>query len=568
MAIDLHNLVVADRQNDVSRRFIRVEGRVLHYRVAGAGPAVVMLHDSPRSSRLHLETMRHLSNRFRVYALDTPGYGNSEPLDNASPTIGDFAEMLGATLGALGLGRAPIYATHTSAKIALEHAARSGQPSRLILDGLSIPQGPADSQFIQRYMRAFEVDPSGAYLAAEWTRMRDMLRWFPWFDQRPETRMAIPAPSEEWICDYIIDFFAAGASYSSAYAAAMNYDPMPALLNVSCSTLVAAKEDDVLYQYLDRVPLEQNRALTVERLSPDNPAWLAWLEATFAAATTKDAALPILAPQPVNGPLYVDLRHGSILVHRCGPAEQTPLLILSAPTTLHALRWQQAFAGRTTLVPELPGFGESAPLPHLSLEAMADALDAMIGALEVEIVDVLAIGFATPLGAHFAARHPAKVRTVILDGCFSISQDEGNSLCPQFPFDMAGGHIHRYWHMLRDGEANWPWRAQDALAHRLLAPLFDAAALHDALVGILKQPAHYGDAVHAGCIIAEAERYPTLTQPVMIFERTDDRGYAAANDVATRLPSAKKAPRPATIDEAAAMTEAFLIKQPILEVAS
>lgn len=89
---------------------------MVHYRVAGAGPAVLLLHDSPRSSRLHEPLMKVLASRFRVYALDTPGYGNSDPLPCANPTIPDFAEALGATLDTMGLAQAPIYATHTSAK--------------------------------------------------------------------------------------------------------------------------------------------------------------------------------------------------------------------------------------------------------------------------------------------------------------------------------------------------------------------------------------------------------------------------------------------------------------------
>jgi hypothetical protein len=39
------------RRCDVVRGFVMAAGRRGHYRVAGAGPKVVMLRDSPRSSR-------------------------------------------------------------------------------------------------------------------------------------------------------------------------------------------------------------------------------------------------------------------------------------------------------------------------------------------------------------------------------------------------------------------------------------------------------------------------------------------------------------------------------------
>lgn len=107
----------------IAKHFLRVDGRMVHYRRCGTGPAVVMLHDSPRSSRLHEGTMRALADRFTVFALDTPGYGNSDSLGISEPTIGDFGWALGNALAALGLSDAPLYATHTSAKIALDHAA-------------------------------------------------------------------------------------------------------------------------------------------------------------------------------------------------------------------------------------------------------------------------------------------------------------------------------------------------------------------------------------------------------------------------------------------------------------
>ncbi|HEX7855692.1 MAG TPA: alpha/beta fold hydrolase [Sphingobium sp.] len=558
---------------DVQRRYVDVGGRAVHYRVTGEGPAVVMLHDSPRSSRLHLDTIRRLSRRFRVFALDTPGYGNSQPLDIASPTIGDFAAALGATLGALGLGEAPLYATHTSAKIALEYAAITGHdsdghpasghashmPNHVILDGLSIPVGPPDPAYIDAYMRPFVVEPTGGYLAAEWTRMRDMLRWFPWFDQRPETRMPIAMPTDAWIEDYVKDFLSAGPAYSSAYRAAMLYDPMPALRAVTCPVLVAAKSDDVLYASLDRVPAAENPALRVERLSADGEEGLNWLENAFAAATVGPVAI---TRQPDHGARYVDLPHGSMRVHRMGPAASTPLLILSAPTTLHALRWQAAFPERATLVPELPGFGESDPLPSPGLDAAADALAAMLDALDCGSVDILATGFATPIGATLAARHPGKVSHVILDGCFrvpdGVAPGFAERLCPTFAFDAAGGHLHRYWHMLRDAEASWPWHSKTARARRSLPPILEAGPLHDALVGILKQPEQYGDIARAASLSADADRYPVFAQPALLLHKADDPAYLGTTEAAARLPLASVTERPIDIDAAADAIRAFL----------
>ena len=185
----------------VKRGYIEAGGRLVHYRMSGSGPTVVLLHDSPRSSRLHLPLMKVLASRFCVFALDTPGYGNSDPLGIANPTIPDFARALGEALVALGLENAPVYATHTSAKIALALAVRGGTMPLLVLDGLSIPDQLASDSFIASYMRPFAPEPTGAWLGAEWSRTRDMLRWFPWFATAPQHRNAMEPPSPEWMED-------------------------------------------------------------------------------------------------------------------------------------------------------------------------------------------------------------------------------------------------------------------------------------------------------------------------------------------------------------------------------
>lgn len=566
--------------HDVTRRYIEVAGRAIHYRVLGDGPAIVMLHDSPRSSRLHLATMRALSQRFRVYALDTPGYGNSEPLDKAEPTIADFAAALGSAITALGIEGAPIYATHTSAKIALEYAAdlaSDGAPfepkrtqaphcGRVILDGLSIPASPTDPAFVAAYMRPFVLDDAGGYLAAEWTRMRDMLRWFPWFNQSPTARMPVAQPTDAWISAYMIDFLSAGPSYASAYAAAMRYDPTPALMRVSSPVLVAARADDVLYASLDRVPVEHNPALTVARLPADPVAWLAWLEDVLAAAVVDARVAPPLAAQPATGAVYVDLPHGQMRVHRNGAVgHHRPVLILSAPTTLQGLAWQAAMPKRDTLVPELPGFGESDPLPSPTPEAMAAALAAMLRQLGYDSVDLLATDLATPLGCMLANGHPDLVSALVLDGCdqdtASVSRER---IAPAFPFDPGGGHIHRYWHMLRDSEANWPWFDGTASTKRGLSPALAARPLHDALVGILKQPEYYGDAARAACREFGANDFAQLLQPVLLLKHATDPAYQGTDALASQIARSTVSDRPSDLTATAHTVSQFLNEAALL----
>src|SRR5579862_5428395 len=94
----------------VSRHYVAVGDRDVHYRRAGAGPPVVLLHESPLSSLVYQGHVERLAAAgFSAIALDTPGYGNSDPLAALAPSIADFASALVATLDALGVGRCGLY---------------------------------------------------------------------------------------------------------------------------------------------------------------------------------------------------------------------------------------------------------------------------------------------------------------------------------------------------------------------------------------------------------------------------------------------------------------------------
>jgi pimeloyl-ACP methyl ester carboxylesterase len=531
----------------ITRRYVGVAAqagarRMVHYRVAGSGPNIVLLHDSPRSSRLHVPLMKMLASRFRVYALDTPGYGNSDPLDIEAPTIPDFAEALGTALDALGLSGAPIYATHTSAKIALALAVRGGRMPMLLLDGLSIPDQPADDAFIAAYMRPFAPEPTGAWLAAEWSRTRDMLRWFPWFSCTPNHRIAAEPPSAEWLEDYGIDLFSAGPHYADAYTAAMRWSPMDDLLAVRVPTIVGAREDDVLFPHLAKVPCDRNPALSVQRLGVDREAWVEWISETLARARTADERT--VAPQDRSGDTrgYLALDHGQLHWRRYASAsteERRPLLILSAPSTLEAHLWAHAFAPiRLVILPDLPGFGESDPLPPDggTADAMADALAALIRELESGACDVLAIGLAAPIGARMAARWPDRVASLAIWGA-PVLGDADEALTPDIAFDpVAGSHLHRFWHMLRDGCAQWPWHDARPAAARC-GEIADAGDMHRALTGMLKQRIDYGQAIAAAMAANQPSDWQDVNVPVLVV-MGDDPSMASATSLLALLPDA------------------------------
>lgn len=77
--------------------------------------------------------------------------------------------------------------------------------------------------------------------------------------------------------------------------------------------------------------------------------------------------------------------------------------------------------GRRLLIPDLPGHGGSAPLPAPSLAAFADVLGDVLDAEGVEQADVFGHSLGGVVALRLAARHPERVRRLVLAAAAGIS---------------------------------------------------------------------------------------------------------------------------------------------------
>ncbi len=141
----------------------------------GAGEALVLLHQTADSSAQYLELLGELSGRVRALALDTPGYGHSDPLPPAlaPPSVPDYARAASEALRALGVGSAALLGTHTGASIALELAASEPElVTRLVLSGLPDYE-PGERRAKVAGARAEGPSPDGVHLLQAWERASD-----------------------------------------------------------------------------------------------------------------------------------------------------------------------------------------------------------------------------------------------------------------------------------------------------------------------------------------------------------------------------------------------------------
>jgi pimeloyl-ACP methyl ester carboxylesterase len=115
----------------------------VHYRDLGPRDTPVpmlLLHMTPLSMIQFAEAQNAIAARgIRVIAVDTPGYGMSDPPPQAAPEIAEFADNLVAVLDHLKIRKVVIAGHHTGACIATSFAVR--HPERvagIILHGVPI----------------------------------------------------------------------------------------------------------------------------------------------------------------------------------------------------------------------------------------------------------------------------------------------------------------------------------------------------------------------------------------------------------------------------------------------
>ena len=163
----------------IRRAFVDVSVGQLHYAECGdaAAPAILLLHQTPRSWREYRAVLPLLGEQYRAIAIDTPGFGDSAPLvsaDGALAGIEAWARAAVELLDALAIERAHVVGHHTGGVIAVELAA--AQPARvrsLVLS--STPYIDAKAREARRgrpVVDAVEPQADGSHLTALWQGRR------------------------------------------------------------------------------------------------------------------------------------------------------------------------------------------------------------------------------------------------------------------------------------------------------------------------------------------------------------------------------------------------------------
>ncbi|WP_017671798.1 alpha/beta fold hydrolase [Blastomonas sp. AAP53] len=243
----------------ITRHYVDVaqpdgQRRRVHYRQAGSGPPLLMIHQSPRNSGEYAPLMERWAAHFTCIAPDTPGFGQSDPLPG-EPEIDDFADALVATMDALGLTPCPAYGFHSGGIILVTALKRHPQRfTGLAIGGYAIWTPQEMALFGQSYLPPFEPAAYGEHLVWLWNRMMEQSWFFPWFDTRDAARLPGAHADVARVDMAVREMLDAGSAYRAGYGAVLRAPrDIPPPDAVTPPVLISAYDGDPLQAHLDRL---------------------------------------------------------------------------------------------------------------------------------------------------------------------------------------------------------------------------------------------------------------------------------------------------------------------------
>ncbi|MDJ0928290.1 MAG: alpha/beta fold hydrolase [Gammaproteobacteria bacterium] len=528
----------------ISRHFATVEGRwgrrQVHYRRSGSGPAVLLLHQSPQSSREYEPLMRDWSEHFTLIAPDTPGYGLSDPLDAEQISLEELATAIVEFTDALGLERFGIYGFHTGGGMAV--AVGDAHPDRvtsIAVNGL-VSLTPAELENIRaNYLPRFVPEWDGSHLAWLWARLREQTVFFPWHDRRLATRMNYPMPSPEGLQNYVREFLDAGDNYRHAYRAAFDYDAGPALTRLQVPALITAAERDPLAAHLDRIG-ERSKYVEVT-VSADGDAAL---QRALQHLENDPGDTAGEAPQtaPIAGRIWHDscqLATGSFRLRRHGPNCDWLVLHDAGGSAETSDPLTGSLYGAVAV--DLPGHGESLQLAAVSPPDIAGCAAHCVqiaAALTSRRLRLLGEGTGAWIALEAIRQAPEQFSGVIMKDPPLIDAALTESILaeglPSLAPDWHGGHLTRAWHMQRDGRLFYPWFKRVPASIRWTEPDLDNDRLMLEVRERLKSDGHWQALARSQLSYPAADALATLEHPAVACAGAGSPVHAAAQALAEK----------------------------------
>ena len=513
---------------DIQRRFLTLpSGHQVHYRMAGVGPAMILMHPSPSSSEGLVRAMNVFAERFTCIALDTPGYGISDDSVADKTELWGFADVVAQVLDVFGLEDTVIYGAATGAQIGVQFARKYPQRTRLlVMDGAGHFSKEDLVQISDGYFVDLTPRRDGSHLLAAWDASRHLSVFFPWMSERLDQRIQASAAPPESVQHGVNDMLRAGPSYRDAYWQAFQVENNGNASQVTVPTVLAFNTTSIVRPHTEAlIELGLPDNFTVVSLDPPT-RYAKILEA--AAPYTGSPPCPPPPPQTDKHPtlqnIIVEVPGGFLRARGCLEGEGRPLMAIHDPagSSLLVEPILMPYLGRRPVIAfDNPGNGESdAMIETIASDTYATCLISALHNLGIEEVDVLGRYSGGPVAMEMSFQNPTLVKHIIQTGVSFYEGDKQAWLVENYTPSIAprwdGRHLLTAWAVMRDQGLYWPWFNQTKDGILWNDGAIDVDLTHLRVVEMLKCGDRYQDAYNAMWTYPMREKLPQLKVPCLL----------------------------------------------------
>ena len=510
----------------ITRHFVTVGRRRVHYLRAGSGPALALLHACPCSAKVMRPLMPVFGEKFTCLAFDMPGFGLSDKLPQRTPTVEDFADALAETLDALGVEHLATYGRHTGASIAVEFAARHPKRAAMALaDGYAVFAKRYTDAQLDAYLEPIVPVWDGGHLLRLWARYRDQHAFWPWNNQTAAARSDADIPDVGFLHRGVIKMLEAGNDYRIGYAAPFRHRALDVLQDLEVPVCFGNRPGDSMYLTRPLYP-----ASAWQEVMPREPGPAMLAERVILSkhpARGAPPAPPRCAPLPGRTTTdYVDIG-GMQLFVRFGKIEKSPLVIVHHAPGSSALYDDLVLEAGNAIALDLPGHGESEPLPGNPQDpaSLAVSVQSALEKLGIGELRIYAHNGGAAVAVELAHRLGKRALGVTLDAPIFLGNEDSSFIsryAPDVQPVWEGSHWLRAWNHIRDSELWWPWFERThknviKAGHRI-----DPHALTLRVRETMKQPASYGPAWQAALSYPWRERIKGLEKKIRYIASPQD----------------------------------------------
>lgn len=520
------------------RQFVSIGETQLHVRRSGEGPPVILLHPSPQSSAFSVPMATRLAKNFTAIAVDTPGYGLSDPIPGGykGPALDDYVQPLVDLLDALGLEQAAFYGNATGAEIA--HIFAATHPERVAVCMLDTA-GDVSDEFVDTLTDGYFPDTTprrdGGHLLTHWDMVRSLNLFAPWQFTKKDSRLPVDMPPPDKIQAKLLDYLRAGANYADAYKPAFYTAKHHLISRVTVpATLTrwAAKPDLTEVDDLIAAGLPDN--FTVLEAGPTMDERLAVSEQYLLDHYLKSGTPAPPHPNQFDNAaqrlqkMFIDVAGGQLMARVCTVGTGRPILGLHDPAgSSNRLAGLLApyIGERPVIALDNPGSGESDKLiapEDITIEAYAQFAIAALDALGIDDVDIIGRYSGGQVAMEMAAARPGLVKHIVQAGVQIFTDVERRDLLENYTPSIAptwdGGHLVTAWAIVRDMGLYWPWynKTKDGIIHRdaNLDPVFLDSRTQD----LLKIGDAYQNAYAASFTYPMVKKLAALDVPCLLID--------------------------------------------------